>query len=38
MCGKLYSAVKDNKERIFFFSLYLFDKDLYDSFNFQRVE
>ena len=33
MCDKLYSAIRNNKERIFFFSLYLFDKSLYDNLN-----
>ena len=38
MCDKLYSAIKNNKKEIFFFPLYLFNKNLYNNFNFQKIE
>ena len=35
---KLNIAIKNNNKRIFFFSLNLFDKSLYNSFYFERVQ
>ena len=38
MSYKLCIAIRDNKKEIFFLSLNLFNKNLYNRFHFQRIQ